>query len=307
MMFFSRMSKRGAVLPLSYGKQVAKDPLKALLLLSLASIGFKVQANLVVLHPNQPSNKYYKAVFELSESAKPKLKFPVIGKVFDEDGNPVAGLTVTEKGTSNATTTDGDGFFKINVTNQKALIVISGVGYKSVELMANSGRVSDVVILRSQSDLAEVVVTAYGKVKKASLTDAVQTISGQQLADRPIRTVTDGLVGLAPGLNIRMPSGAPEANPSINLRGFTSLNTNGSANASGPLVLVDGVERPIQDVNPNDVESISFLKDGASSVVYGSRAPYGVVLITTKSGKEGKATFNYSFNTKVGQMALAPT
>lgn len=164
MMFFSRMSKRGAVLPLSYGKQVAKDPLKALLLLSLASIGFKVQANLVVLHPNQPSNKYYKAVFELSESAKPKLKFPVIGKVFDEDGNPVAGLTVTEKGTSNATTTDGDGFFKINVTNQKALIVISGVGYKSVELMANSGRVSDVVILRSQSDLAEVVVTAYGPV-----------------------------------------------------------------------------------------------------------------------------------------------
>lgn len=135
----------------------------------------------------------------------------------------------------------------------------------------------------------------------------MQTISGQQLADRPIRTVTDGLVGLAPGLNIRMPSGAPEANPSINLRGFTSLNTNGSANASGPLVLVDGVERPIQDVNPNDVESISFLKDGASSVVYGSRAPYGVVLITTKSGKEGKATFNYSFNTKVGQMALAPT
>ncbi|MCH5719375.1 TonB-dependent receptor plug domain-containing protein [Niabella hibiscisoli] len=127
-------------------------------------------------------------------------------------------------------------------------------------------------------------------------------MGGEKLENRPLRTLGDGLAGLAPGLNIRIPNGAPETTPSINLRGFTGLNS-----SAAPLILVDGVERPIQDINPNDVETISLLKDGASSAIYGSRAPYGVLLITTKSGKTGKATVTYSSNVRIGKMVLFPT
>ena len=152
------------------------------------------------------------------------------------------------------------------------------------------------------SELSEVVVTAYGKVKKGSLTDAVSSINVDKLQDRPIRTLTEGLIGLAPGLNIRMPSGAPESNPTINIRGFTAINSSGS-----PLILVDGIERPIQDVNPNDVMNVSILKDGASTAIYGSRAPYGIILITTKNGKKGKLAVDYKNNFKIGSLVLAPT
>jgi TonB-linked SusC/RagA family outer membrane protein len=225
----------------------------------------------------------------------------ITGKVVDENGQPVPGASVTEKGTKNVAQTNSSGNFIIEVKDKAAVLIISFIGYQSKEILAKTitGSIS---LSPSLEVLNDVVVTAYGKVKKSSLTDAVQTIDGKALENRPIRTVTDGLIGLAPGLNIRMPSGAPETNPSINIRGFTSINSTGA-----PLILVDGVERPIQDVNPNDVETVSFLKDGASTVIYGSRAPYGVLLITTKSGKEGKVSVNYTTNTKIGQMVLAPT
>ncbi|HWW42993.1 SusC/RagA family TonB-linked outer membrane protein [Pedobacter sp.] len=226
----------------------------------------------------------------------------ISGKVVDEKGLPVPGASIVEKGTKNVTHTDGNGDFVMHVKDHAAILVISFVGFQNKEIAAGDVKGGPITLIVSQENLNEVVVTAYGKVKKSSLTDAVATISGENLENRPIRTVTDGLIGLAPGLNIRMSSGAPEINPSINIRGFTSINS-----SAAPLILVDGVERPIQDVNPNDVESVSLLKDGASTAIYGSRAPYGVILITTKSGKSGKASISYSANTKIGVMVLAPT
>jgi TonB-linked SusC/RagA family outer membrane protein len=226
----------------------------------------------------------------------------IAGKVVDEKGQPIPGASVTEKGTNNVIQTNGNGEFVMNVKGDNAILVISFIGFQNKEISAKDVKNGPITLSASQETLDDVVVTAYGKVKKSSLTDAVQTINGEVLENRPIRTVTDGLIGLAPGLNIRMPSGAPEVNPSINIRGFTSINSSAS-----PLILVDGVERPIQDVNPNDVESISVLKDGASTAIYGSRAPYGVVLIITKSGKVGKVSINYSTNVKIGEMVLAPT
>lgn len=231
-----------------------------------------------------------------------KMVIDVSGKVVDESGMAIPGATIKVKGDGQGGITDSQGKFRLRNVKDDAIIVVSYLGYISQEVKVSSSQEMTIRLIASTSDLSEVVVTAYGKVKKSSLTDAVETISGEKLENRPIRTVTDGLIGLAPGLNIRMPSGAPEANPSINIRGFTSINSNAS-----PLILVDGVERPIQDVNPNDVESISLLKDGAATVIYGSRAPYGVLLITTKSGKEGKASINYTTNTKIGEMVLAPT
>lgn len=225
----------------------------------------------------------------------------ITGKVVDEKGQPVPGASVTEKGTKNVTQTNSNGSFTIDVVNKEATLVISFIGYQSKEVLA--GNINGPILLSpSQETLNDVVITAYGKVKRNSLTDAISTIDAKKIENRPLRTLADGLVGLAPGLNIKMPSGAPESVPSINIRGFTGFGTSG-----GPLVLIDGVERPMQDVNPNDVESVSLLKDGASSAIYGSRAPYGVLLITTKSGKSGKATVTYSNNIRIGKITSFPT
>ncbi|AIM37257.1 hypothetical protein KO02_11570 [Sphingobacterium sp. ML3W] len=228
--------------------------------------------------------------------------YHVKAQVRDENGHSIEGITVTEKGARNVTKSDKQGNFELLVARKNSVIVLSGVGFSTKEFAAKDLANANVVMSKDQHELDEVVITAYGKVKKSSMTDAVATVSGEKLANRPIRTVTDGLIGLSPGVNIRMPSGAPESNPTINIRGFTSIN--GSAS---PLVLIDGVERPIQDVNPNDVESISILKDGASTAIYGSRAPYGIILITTKSGKAGNLTVTYSGNVKVGKRVTFPT
>ncbi|WP_454879798.1 SusC/RagA family TonB-linked outer membrane protein [Sphingobacterium detergens] len=235
--------------------------------------------------------------------ANQAAQYVVVGaKVLDENGHAIEGISVLEKGTSNGTKTNREGLFSLRVKSKDALLLFSGIGFKSMEASVSDLSSGRLVLVRNEQMVDEVVVTAYGKVKKSSLTDAVATVSGEKLENRPIRSISDGLIGLSPGVNIRMPSGAPETNPTLNIRGFTSIN--GSAS---PLVLVDGVERPIQDVNPNDVESISILKDGASTAIYGSRAPYGIILITTKSGKSGKMQVTYSGNVKIGKRVLFPT
>ncbi|RZM06028.1 MAG: hypothetical protein EOO88_53995, partial [Pedobacter sp.] len=235
--------------------------------------------------------------------SRPYSRSEVIkGKVVEMNGKPIPGVSVVEKGTTNTTTTNNDGVFSINVAGSQSVLQFSYIGFQTQQLIVGSQQNLTIKLLTTANDLNEVVVTAYGKVKRGSLTDAVNTIEGEKLENRPLRSISDGLIGLAPGLNIRMPGGAPESNATINIRGFTSINSSGS-----PLILVDGVERPIQDVNPNDVESISLLKDGAASAIYGSRAPYGVLLITTKSGKVGNMTVNYSGNIKMGKMVLSPT
>ncbi len=234
-------------------------------------------------------------------SVNPARLIPIKGKILDAKGIPIPGVTVREKGTTNGTTTDNKGMFSLNIVNDNAVVVISVIGYEPREVIASSIQNGVIQLTESNKQLNEVVVTAYGKVKKKNLTDAVASISAEQLQNRPIKSLAEGLRGLSPGLNINIPSGAPEANPSINIRGFTAMNS-----AGAPLVLVDGVERPIQDVNPNDVESVSVLKDGASSIIYGSRAPYGVILITTKSGSSGKVAVNYVSNVKFTTAAMMP-
>ena len=226
----------------------------------------------------------------------------ISGTITNENGKPLSEVNVIEKGTLKGVVSGVNGSFNLSVTGPESILVISYVGYFTKEIKVGQNKVFNIQMEVSTSGLDEVVFTAYGKVKKSNLTDAVTTISAEKLQDRPLRTIADGLIGLAPGLNIRIPSGAPESTPSLNIRGFTGINT-----SAAPLVLVDGVERPIRDVNPNDVESISLLKDGASTAIYGSRAPYGILLITTKSGKVGKIAVSYTSNFKIGKMVLAPT
>ncbi|WP_294617919.1 TonB-dependent receptor [uncultured Bacteroides sp.] len=216
----------------------------------------------------------------------------VNGLVMDVNGEPVIGASVVEKGTTNGGITDIDGKFTLNV-KPGAVLQISFVGYRTQEIKAAK---SLKIILKEDSELlSEVVVVGYGTQKKANLTGAVATVDVNKTLDsRPIADIGRGLQGSVPGVNITIPTGEVGSDPLIKIRGqIGSISGNNS-----PLILLDNVEIPsIQMVNPNDVQSISVLKDAASSSIYGSKAAFGVILITTKSGAQtDKFEVSYSNN-----------
>lgn len=216
----------------------------------------------------------------------------VSGTVTDEKGEPIIGASVLVIGTTNGSITNFDGIFTLNNVASNAQITISYIGMKSQTLSVN-GKTSFKIVLKEDSEvLDEVVVVGYGTQKKVNLTGAVTMADGDVLEDRPIANVTQGLQGAIPNLNITFDGGSPNATAQINVRGTTSLN-GGSA-----LILVDGVEtNDISLLNPQDIASISVLKDASSAAVYGARAAFGVVLITTKKGTKGeKVRVNYNNN-----------
>ncbi len=217
----------------------------------------------------------------------------VRGIVVDAHGEPIVGATIVVVGkTSSGTITDLNGRFTLSV-NAGTKLQISYVGYKTVTLRASDNM--QVKLEEDAGQLSEVVVVGYGTQKKANLTGAVASVDlDKSLSSRPIADVGRGLQGAVPGLNIRIPTGEIGSDPLIKIRGQIG-SIKGSSN---PLILLDNVEIPsIQMVNPDDIESISVLKDAASASIYGSKAAFGVVLITTKSGaKQDKFEVNYSNN-----------
>ena len=228
--------------------------------------------------------------------ANPNMDFTqqdgkITGTVTDAMG-PVIGASVVVKGTTNGNITDFDGNFTLEGLKNGDVIQISYVGYTTQEI-TYTGQASINVQLKEDSEqLEEVVVVGYGTQKKVNLTGAVGVAEGEVLEDRPIGNIAQGLQGVIPNLNIDFASGNPTAETTFNIRGNTSLN-GGSA-----LLLVDGVEtEDLSLLNPQDIESVSVLKDAASASIYGARAAFGVVLITTKKGKKGqKLTVNYNNN-----------
>lgn len=216
----------------------------------------------------------------------------ISGVVVDTTGEPVIGASVLEKGTSNGTITDINGNFKLNV-RPGATLTITYIGYKNVEIRAtNSMR----IVMQEDSEvLDEVVVVGYGTQKRENLTGAVATVDvNKALSGRPIADVGRGLQGTTPGLSVVIPSGEVGSDPTIKIRGQLGSIDGGSS----PLILLDNVEIPsIQMVNPDDIESISVLKDAASASIYGAKAAFGVVLITTKKGaKTESVNVSYSGN-----------
>lgn len=184
------------------------------------------------------------------------------------------------KGTTNGTITGLDGDFSLSGVTKGSILVVSFVGYQNTEVKWN-GQPLTIVLKEDTKVLDEVVVVGYGTQKKANLSGAVAAVDGKVLQDRPITNIGQGLQGVVPNLNITMNNGgAPGATSSFNIRGNTSLN------GGSPLVLVDNVQMDANLVNPDDIESISVLKDAASASIYGARAAYGVILITTKKGKK---------------------
>ena len=215
----------------------------------------------------------------------------ISGSVSDETG-PLPGVTIVEKGTSNGTTTDFDGNFTLSVSDENATIEISYLGFLTQEISANSD--SFVITMESGSDeLDEVVVTGYGTQRKATLTGSIATIGGEDLEKSSSPNLGTALAGKVAGLYIDTGNGAPGAdNPAIRVRGTNTFNN------SSALIVIDGIPNRaggLARINPADIESISVLKD-ASAAIYGARAANGVILITTKRGKEGKAKVKITSN-----------
>ncbi|WP_333865524.1 SusC/RagA family TonB-linked outer membrane protein [Sphingobacterium sp.] len=210
----------------------------------------------------------------------------VTGKVTAEDG-PVAAATVSVKGTSVSTSTDAKGTFAIRAKTGDILL-ISSVGYKTKEVPVTGATVS--IQLESNNEaLEEVVVVGFAKQKKVNLTGAVQAITSKDLQDRPVTNVSSAIQGKFSGVTITQNSGQPgKDNGTIRIRGLGTINN------ANPLVIVDGIESSMNNINPNDIESVSVLKDGPSAAIYGSKAANGVILITTKKGGSGKPQLNYT-------------
>src|SRR5690606_21221269 len=165
-------------------------------------------------------------------------------------------------------------------------------GYEAQELPVNAGSSMQVKLEPSSNSMEEVIVVGYGTQRKINVTGAIDQIGGKQLAERPIANVFQGLQGLSPGLNITYYGGQPGQTPTINVRGFTSIN------GGSPLVIIDGIASATDDLlrlNPADIASISVLRDAASAAIYGARAAYGVLLVTTKEGASGgRQVLSYS-------------
>ena len=206
--------------------------------------------------------------------------FVVTGKV-TSSGESVIGATVQVKGKITGTITDIDGNYRLTLENSKETLVFSFIGYQSKEVTVNGKNVINVELEEDVAQLEEVVVVGYGTMKKKDLTGAVAAVKGDALASRKTTQLSTALQGAVAGVTVTRDNSAPGAAAgSIKVRGVTTIGD------TSPLVIIDGVPGSINDVNPNDVESMSVLKDAASSSIYGSRAAAGVILITTKRAKE---------------------
>lgn len=211
----------------------------------------------------------------------------VEGAITDLNGEPVIGATVKEEGTNNGVISDIDGKFSIKV-HPGAHLNVSYVGMLTKTISVTGKSFLNITLTEDNKTLEEVVVVGYGTQKRVNLTGAISTVSSKDLIDRPASTATHMLQGKVPGLNITTSAGNPGNGASINIRGTNSIN------GGSPLVLIDGVEGDLYRVNPADIESISIIKDASSAAIYGARASFGVVLVTTKNGDEGKVRVSYN-------------
>ena len=203
----------------------------------------------------------------------------VTGTVLDELNEGLPGASVSIKGTSQGTVTDLDGNFSITVPNPQSVLIVSFIGYQTKEVTVGNQRNIQIKMKDDSKMIDEVVIVGFGTQKKINATGAVKTLDNAVLESRPLGNAVQGLQGAVAGLNITNDAGGGLGqNMDINIRGLGSI---GEGSNSSPLVLIDGMEGDLSSINPNDIENISVLKDAAAASIYGSRAPFGVILVTT--------------------------
>ena len=271
---------------------VRNVPLDALLERILdAGTSFEISDRQVVLYTRRTAGK--------SSAAAPRSSgITVSGQVTDADGNALVGVSVIESGTTNGTATDGDGRYSIQVKSAASLLSFSYLGYKSAEFAVSTRTRLDVTLEEDSARLEDVVIIGYGTQTKASITGALSTVDTEGLVKAPVASITNVLAGSVPGVATVQTTGQPgNDSATIYIRGVGSLNSSNAA----PLVLVDGVERDFSQIDPNEIENFSILKDAASTAVFGVRGANGVILITTKRGQEGRPSISVSSITGVQQ------
>ncbi|MFD1816855.1 TonB-linked outer membrane protein, SusC/RagA family [Pseudarcicella hirudinis] len=258
-------------------------------LLKPMKISFKVIGGQIILNPAEEHLISPKEVSLPKENTE-VLEQSVSGKVIGGDNNQaLPGVSIQIKGTNKGTTTDEKGNFRLSVPDEKAILIFTSVGYQKTEITVGNRSVLNVTLIADVSSLNEVVVVGYGTQKKVNLTGAVGTVNMEELQSRPLTNSSAALQGQIPGVYAAQTSGKPgDDNAVINIRGVGTLNN------SNPLVLIDGFPANINDVNPQDIQTISVLKDASSAAIYGNRAANGVIIITTKRGTSKKIQVSYN-------------
>ena len=257
-------------------------------LLSDTELAYRILDYQVVVYRDKNKkieNKTEENVEEEQVTQQPAKK-QITGKVVDAQGESIIGANIVETGTTNGTVTDVDGKFELNVENN-ATIRVSYIGYLEQNINT-TGRASFNIVLQEDTQaLDEVVVIAYGEQKRSSFTGSAVVVSSETIGRRPFSNVMSALEGMSPGVQMENSSGSPTATPSFRIRGASSINA-----GRNPLIVVDGVpyESGWNNINPNDVESVTVLKDAASTAIYGARGGNGVVLVTTKKATRSKKT-----------------
>lgn len=275
----------------------------------LSFLGFTSWLNLCVFNDTLANSIENVPVRQVQGIAAPKSALQsaeavVKGIIKDAKGEPIPGVNVVIKGTSKGTTTDFDGAFELQTEDLHQTLVISFIGYQTQEIALAGKSTIDIVLKEDVETLKEVVVVGYGTRSKAELIGSVAQVNAENINNRTTPQLAQSLAGQMPGVNIQQTSGQPGASGAtkIQIRGVGSFGA-----STDPLILVDGIPtNSFNNINPNDVESISVLKDASSAAIYGARAANGVVLVTTKMGKEGKVKVSYNGYVGIQKMTATP-
>lgn len=239
---------------------------------------------------------------EMTTLPKPVVQ-RIVGKVNDENGEPLPGVSILIKGTQQGTTTDGEGRFQIEVSNENAVLVFSFVGYVSQEVVVGSRSSLEITMQSDQKLLDELVVVGYGTQKKSDLTGTVASVGKERLENVPNLDIAQAIQGAVPGVMMQTSSAGAAPGQVLMIRGRNSIRA-----SNDPLIVVDGIpyNGQLRDINPNDVKSIEVLKDASAAAIYGSRGANGVILVTTKEGEKGKAKISYNGYYSIQQFTRLP-
>lgn len=226
----------------------------------------------------------------------------ITGTITEENGNPLPGATVIIEGTTVGTTSDANGKFSIEVTKENAVLVFSFMGYKMQKVVSNGKPVIDINMVPDFQALEEIVVVGYGTQKKVNLSGAVDVVSSKAIESRPVSNVVQALQGLSPNVNVSVGNTGGEMGAKLNF----NIRGQGSISGGSVYTLVDGIEQDLTNLNPDDIESISVLKDAAAAAIYGARAAFGVILVTTKKGNDNGISVNYNNNFSFASPTIVP-
>lgn len=304
-MYSSNVLQNNRKVSLTVNNERLSDVLENLL--TPLQVSYEVEGNRILLKRSKAENTSSTPSHSFLLDKESPVDQQVSGKVTDENGGGLPGVSVVVKGTTKGTSTDATGSYTLTVPEGATTLIYSFVGYVSQEVTLGNRTKIDIILKVDVKALSEVVVVGYGTQNRKDVTGSIASISTQDIKDMPVTNIAEGMAGKLPGVLIQQTTGAPGNSPSIKIRGFGSISA-----GNGPLVVVDGQPLNSGDLrngsglnlmNPNDIESIDVLKDASATAIFGSRGANGVMMITTKRGKAGRSRINFDYYTGTQQIS----